>query len=496
MKIFRWTGWGINARVTFIGLLPVVLMFLAVVPYSYYARSIDVEQALHDRGRLIASLVAESSEYGVLSGNLGYLERTSRWLLQVDPSIYAIEITDQNKRRLFHLSGTNPVGANTRVFMAPIKRERLVGNTLDDETQPQISAALPESLFPNKPDDVIGYVQVTASPELMMAKQRERILLGSLIAGVALLISLALGYSLSMGLTIPLSKTIDAVRAIKRDEYRTPLVASATGEIGELQTAIADMAASLMQMRRDLEDKVLARTRDLEAARDEALRSSVEKKKLIQKVNEVIELERKNIAIDIHDHLNATLIVVRLEAQHILALLAKQAPTEMSEEVKERAEAIVEHSLRLYDMARNLVGRLRPEVIDTLGLRVAVDEMVRQFDTLHPHCRFELQATGDFVGLGDEIAIAAYRLIQEALSNIVKHASASKASVYMVFPSENNQLHIQIDDNGCGFDRHTIESGIGLIGMAERVDGLGGTLDIQSQPNAGTSILIDLPAKL
>ena len=496
MKLIRWARWGINARVTFISLLPVVLMFLAVVPYSNYSRSIEVDQALDERGRLIASLVAESSEYGVLSGNWGYLERTTRWLLQVDPSIYEIEITDHTKKRLLHVAGTSPIRADVREFMAPIKRERLVGNTLGDETQPQVSAALPESLFPNKTDDVIGYVHVTVSPALMMTKQRERILVGSLIAGIALLISLGLGYSLSMGLTVPLSETIDAVRAIKRDEYRSPLVTSATGEIGELQTAIADMAASLLQMRRDLEEKVLARTRDLEAARDEAVRSSIEKKKLIQRVNEVIELERKNIAIDIHDHLNATLIVVRLEAQRILTLLAKEHAANILEEIEDRAQAIVEHALRLYDIARDLVGRLRPEIIDTLGLRVAVDEMVRQYDTLHPHCRFELQATGDFVGLDDEIAIAAYRVIQEGLSNIVKHASATKACVHMVFPSEQNRLHIRIDDNGCGFDRDAVESGIGLIGMAERVDGLCGTLDIQSQPNAGTSIVIDLPAKL
>ena len=144
-------------------------------------------------------------------------------------------------------------------------------------------------------------------------------------------------------------------------------------------------------------------------------------------------------------------------------------------------------------MARDIVSRLRPEVIDTLGLRVAVDEMVRQYDALHPQCRFELQATGDFAGLDDETAIAAYRLIQEALSNVVKHSSATKACVRIAVPSDRKQLHIQIDDNGCGFDRDTIEPGIGLIGMSERVDGLGGTLDIQTQPNAGTSIAIDLP---
>ena len=208
MTLFDWKMWGIRARVALISLLPVVLMFLAVVPYSNYSRSIEVDQTLNERGRLIASLVAESSEYGVLSGNWGYLERTTRWLLQVDPSIYQIEITDHSKKRLLHVAGTNPIRADVREFLAPIKRERLVGNTLGDETQPQVSAALPESLFPDRADDVIGYVHVAVSPALMMAKQRERILVGSLIAGIALLISLGLGSVSYTHLTLPTNREV------------------------------------------------------------------------------------------------------------------------------------------------------------------------------------------------------------------------------------------------------------------------------------------------
>jgi hypothetical protein len=79
-------------------------------------------------------------------------------------------------------------------------------------------------------------------------------------------------------------------------------------------------------------------------------------------------------------------------------------------------------------MTREMVKRLRPEVIDTLGLRDAVEEMIRQYNSLHATCVFEFQAAGDFSDLRGDLAISTYRIIQEALSNVVKHVRASPCS--------------------------------------------------------------------
>ncbi len=205
--------------------------------------------------------------------------------------------------------------------------------------------------------------------------------------------------------------------------------------------------------------------------------------------------QRKNMAVEIHDHLNALLIVVRLESQRILDLASRENASHAIEEIKIRAESIGKHTSGLYDLARGIVKRLRPEVIDTMGLRGALEEMVRHYDALHPKCRFEFREKGDLSGLKSELAISAYRLVQEALSNAVKHAGATAVAVNFDYSEDKSMLQITVSDNGRGFDAATIEPGIGLIGMRERVYGLGGKLEINAAPDAGTTITIALPVR-
>ena len=149
--------------------------------------------------------------------------------------------------------------------------------------------------------------------------------------------------------------------------------------------------------------------------------------------------------------------------------------------------------LKLYSSARNLVRRLRPEVLELLGLRGAVEEIVRNYNDSQQTCRFEFQSTGDFSNLDNTLAIAAFRLIQEALSNVVKHSGASQASVSLLMSDANGVLQITVSDNGRGFDPSTAVSGIGIIGMRERVYAFNGRVEIQSSASGGTCITIGLP---
>ena len=119
--------------------------------------------------------------------------------------------------------------------------------------------------------------------------------------------------------------------------------------------------------------------------------------------------------------------------------------------------------------------------------------MVRQFDTLHPHCRFVYAATGDLSGIDSYLALTAYRLVQEALSNMVKHAQATLASVRLSLSEDGDWLGISVTDNGKGFDPATVNSGIGLVGMRERTDGAGGRIEICQVTGGGRRIAIELP---
>jgi two-component system sensor histidine kinase UhpB len=231
------------------------------------------------------------------------------------------------------------------------------------------------------------------------------------------------------------------------------------------------------QLAKGLDASLQASMRALREADDE-------KRRLIRKVNTAVEDERQSIALEIHDELNATLIAVRLEAQRIADLNPEG-------ETRARAQSITKLALGLYNSGRSLVRRLRPEVLDMLGLDGAVEELVRHYDSARGGCRFELQAQGDFSRMEKNIAISAYRIVQEALANVVKHARATHATVTLA--REAGALHMGIADNGKGFDATQAAGGIGLVGMRERVYAVNGTVTIDTGLAAGTRIAIMIP---
>lgn len=231
------------------------------------------------------------------------------------------------------------------------------------------------------------------------------------------------------------------------------------------------------QLAKGLDASLQASMRALREADDE-------KRRLIRKVNTAVEDERQSIALEIHDELNATLIAVRLEAQRIADLNPEG-------ETRARAQSIAKLALGLYNSGRSLVRRLRPEVLDMLGLDGAVEELVRHYDSARGGCRFELQAQGDFSRMEKNIAISAYRIVQEALANVVKHARATHATVTLA--REAGALHMGIADNGKGFDATQAAGGIGLVGMRERVYAVNGTVTIDTGLAAGTRIAIMIP---
>jgi two-component system sensor histidine kinase UhpB len=178
-----------------------------------------------------------------------------------------------------------------------------------------------------------------------------------------------------------------------------------------------------------------------------------------------------------------------------LHLAGKVESNQHIEEIKHKSQAITKLTLDLYASGRRLVRRLRPEVLDMLGLHGAVEEMIRHYDDTHTECRFEFHSDGDFTGLENELAISAYRVVQEALSNVFKHAGAKNARVRLEVDEPERTLHIEIADDGVGFAAGSASSGIGIIGMRERVVALGGTIAFHSSVNQGTVVEIDLPLR-
>lgn len=291
----------------------------------------------------------------------------------------------------------------------------------------------------------------------------------------------------------PLNLLMAALRQIRGGRFDVEIDRTATGELGELQAAINEMAKGLGVSHQQMEDEVARRTVELQDAMRAVQLADAERRRLIARGNELIEEERRRLSLEIHDELNAALISVRL---HSNALAAKAADAG-DPDTQLAAERIATLTSDLCRRARAIVTQLRPEVIDTLGLPGAIEEMVRRFDEAHADCTFTFVVDGVMPQVPEQVAIAAYRVVQEALSNVAKHAGASRCAVTLqpiTFEAGQPGVRVIVADDGRGYDTNAAPSlGIGLIGMRERVASLSGRLSLSSSRERGTVVGIELP---
>jgi signal transduction histidine kinase len=157
---------------------------------------------------------------------------------------------------------------------------------------------------------------------------------------------------------------------------------------------------------------------------------------------------------------------------------------------------VVMHIEREIENLRAIITELRPAALDELGLRTAIEALLdrhREQDDFQLDA--ELALPGPAAGaerLDEDLETAVYRLLQEALTNVAKHAHAKR--VHVAVRESEGELLVEVRDDGAGFDTHAISHGFGLAGMQERVTLTGGTLDIQSGER-GTSMTARLPTR-
>lgn len=201
------------------------------------------------------------------------------------------------------------------------------------------------------------------------------------------------------------------------------------------------------------------------------------------------EEERRIIARELHDEVGQVLTAIKVElvlAQN--AIEASGGGTPLQE-----AQTITDGALQT---VRNLSQLLHPAALDDLGLPAAIDASLRGLSRRHD-IRAELRHVGMAERLPREVEVAAYRIVQEAITNVARHARATYCCVQLThLPS---QLRVEVEDDGVGFDteaaRQRPTEGLGLIGVRERAARLGGQLQVLSRPGHGTRIIVDLPER-
>ena len=232
---------------------------------------------------------------------------------------------------------------------------------------------------------------------------------------------------------------------------------------------------------------VVARNVTESQAANYAIRDSEARyRALARRLQTVREEERVELSRTIHDELGQSLTALKID----LSMISKRSDPALQERIDASAAAVD----RMIQQVRNIATELRPGVLDHLGLVAALEWQAREFARRTAiECQFTPPA--DEPALSQDQAVSLFRILQESLTNVARHAKASHVTVSLLAGLENVRLIIEDDGIGLSEARRRDHASLGLIGMEERARFIEAQLSIQSRAGRGTCVIVDLPLK-
>lgn len=274
-------------------------------------------------------------------------------------------------------------------------------------------------------------------------------------------------------------------------------------------TAQKEAEDALLLAKKELEERVISRTAELQNL-NVALVSEVQAEKklalelkesreqlraLAARLDHVREEERARISREVHDELGQLLTHLKLE----MGLIGHQVSNDFTQLTSEHLESKLTSMREEIDVAiqsvRRIASDLRPSILDKLGLYEAMSWLSQDFQSrAGVRCSFECTLDESF--LGDDRAIVLFRIAQEALTNVSRHAAASRVSLKLYLRS--NHIVFEVNDNGVGFSPSVPTISLGILGMSERVAQIGGVFSVvplkrYALHNKGTKIVVRIP---
>lgn len=278
--------------------------------------------------------------------------------------------------------------------------------------------------------------------------------LGSLLT-IAMILYLLVGYWLQ-----PLNGIVAALEQLLKGDYSRRIGPIRLSELNDVAQKINQLAAALGASRSENE-------------------------RLTRQAMSVQEQERRFLAQELHDSLGQSVSAIKAMAVSIANRTRDTQPV-----IAESAGNIEKISDDAYKSVRNLMAWLRPAILDELGIMLALQQMVDDWNVHHEDTFCVLRLDTDLGDLNNQQQIQVYRIVQEALTNVAKHAEAGHVSV--VF-SGMGIITLLISDDGKGFDGTRVRMGIGLSNIRDRANLLRGTFNVSSKRGTGTTLHIEFP---
>ena len=272
----------------------------------------------------------------------------------------------------------------------------------------------------------------------------------------------------------------EASNRIAEGDLHEPVTVERQDEIGDLAAAFESMRVRLL----DAERKHLEWEHELE---NRVNAQSAQLRRLLSNVVSAQEAERKRVARELHDGATQMMTTLILQIEGMAAALPSD-----SRAATELAPVAKTYSMQVIEEMRRVIHDLRPPALDDLGLVAALREYAEQkFSSAHIAVEFRI--VGQPVHSNDDLETAVYRIVQEAINNAASHSQATNAAVTLEF--EPDRLRADVDDDGVGFILQDVlrdSLGVGLAGMFERAEALGGQLEVRSEPGSGTRVTLEV----
>ena len=260
----------------------------------------------------------------------------------------------------------------------------------------------------------------------------------------------------------------------------------------DLERKVEERTAELVTLNKSLESEIQKRKssqRALKKSRNEALKESEQRRYLSTKLVEILEKDRREVAMTLHDEIGQVLTTLKMDLESIRSR-SKAMPEPTVQQLRQSEQKVIELMQHLKGISRGL----RPSVLDRLGLIPSIRSLL---DDVRQSSGIEVNLfSGDFSKPSPEAELALFRIAQEALTNIVKHANAGE--VFLNVTEKDGAIVLSVEDDGVGFkyneinDKHT---SLGIMIMKERAAMLGGEVRVESSPGKGTHVMAEIPIR-
>lgn len=292
-----------------------------------------------------------------------------------------------------------------------------------------------------------------------------------------------------------LNTSLDAIRHMQNiDHYDTQRI----GRDGKLKD-ISLSAAPMIDPSTGAVIGEICSMRDItERKQAEAAEQKLEEnRQLTQLIQRHIEDERRSLARELHDELGQYVTAIKTFAVGIAnktATAIAENSTAKLPDVESNAQTIVAAANHIYDGMHNIIRQLRPGSLDNLGLSETLRDSVANWQKQNPTVRFDLNLSGKLDALGESININLYRIVQESVTNALRHGQSTEIKISLQQINQTD-LQLTIKDNGVGMAICNVDQTqhFGLLGMRERVQALNGSFNVDSLLGQGTSVEVTIP---